>query len=60
MSYCVPPGEGQLLSLHWDPAALLQAGPIGMLYTWNETPLKEGEGGRLSLAYPFPIPSPHV
>lgn len=29
--------SGELLRLHWDPVALLQAGPVQMHYTWNGT-----------------------
>lgn len=31
------PGEGELLSLHWDAIVPLQAGPVEMPYAWNGT-----------------------
>ena len=36
-SYFIPPGEGEVLSLHWDPFVLLQAGPTETHCTWNRT-----------------------
>lgn len=37
VSYLVPLGGEELLSLPWDPIVLLQAGPVEMHYTWNGT-----------------------
>lgn len=60
MSDFTPLGEGELLSLHWEPSVLLQAGPAETHYTWNGTHTigKGGEYGEL--AYPTPSPSPHA
>lgn len=50
VSYFVPLGERELLSLQWNPIVLLQARPVEMNYAWNETGTTEGgqgEGGVL-------------
>ena len=41
MGYFAPSGEGEALSLYWDPVVLLQTGPAEML-EWHIAPLREG------------------
>ena len=72
MSYFTPLGEGELLSLHWDPTVLLQARLLRCSMPETEhSPLKEGTrwGSRSGISHPpvhllmpdrLPPPSQHV
>ena len=55
MGYFAPLGEGEALSLYWDPVVLLQTGPAEIL-EWHVAPLREG-GDLLWPPHPRCIPS---
>lgn len=52
-----PLGEGELLSLPWDPIFLLQAFWNALCLEWSMHHWNRGEGGVPGLAYPAPGPS---
>lgn len=54
MDYFTPLGEIELLSLHWNPIILLQAGSVEMHYT-HMPYQKRGEGRSPGLAYFAPL-----
>ena len=59
MSYFAALGEGELLSLHWEPIVLLQTGLVETHYTWNGIhPIEKGEKARV--LFPRILPSDHL